>query len=336
MIWRCPNCRGELDASESRVSCSDCKSAYDVIDAIPDLRYPPHDAAAEADREDARRIVAASGDSTDEELVRAFFAPREGSDGWTTADTEARTRQTLVSPSRLSAELSGWLRPVTEQGSFLDLGCGLGGLLSAATSARKIAVGIDNRMTVLVVARRLIERNGGKALLACASAEQMPLADASLGGVVMYDVVEHVDNLELVLAEVSRVTKPGGVFACSTPNRFSIAPEPHVHVWGVGWLPRSLQAGYVRRVSGRSYQGTRLLSPSELARLVRRHTKFDPRLALPGIPDEEIAAFRGPKKVLGAIYNGLARLPLAKAVLLRVGAFFQLVAVRRGDASRSS
>ncbi|HVF40923.1 MAG TPA: methyltransferase domain-containing protein [Gemmatimonadaceae bacterium] len=328
MIWRCPGCHGELELIDSGLRCEMCGSHYDVVDGIPDLRHPPGSPDYTADRDEARRMVD-SGDRSPEKLVRAFFAAREGGDGWTATDTETRTRQTLISPARLQTELDGWLQPLLEQGAFLDLGCGLGGLLTAAARKKARGIGIDNRMTVLVVAKRLIESNGGEAVLACARAEAMPLADGVLGGVVMYDVIEHVDNLEQVLAEVSRVTGAGGMFACSTPNRFSIAPEPHVHLWGVGWLPRRFQAAYVKRVSGRSYEGTRLLSPGELSGLVRRNTEFDPQLELPQIPAEEMAVFKGPKKILGRIYNSLAHLPLSKPVLLRIGAFFQLVAVKR-------
>ena len=328
MIWCCPGCRGQLETTDSALICEICGTVYEVVDDIPDLRHPSGSPDYAADRDEERRMLD-SKDRSPERLVRSFFAAREVMDGWTEADTETRTRQTLISPARLRGELDGWLNDLLNQSTFLDLGCGLGGLLSAAATAKARGIGIDNRMTVLVVAKRLIESNGGEAVLACARAEAMPLANRSLGGVVMYDVVEHVDNLEQVLAEISRVTAAGGILACSTPNRFSIAPEPHVHLWGVGWLPRRLQAGYVKRVSGRSYEGTRLLSPGELASLVRRHTGFDPRLELPEIPAAEMAVFKGPKKILGRIYNALAHFPLSKPVLLRIGAFFQLVAVRR-------
>lgn len=295
---------------------------------------PARDTATRNDLADARKASAEANSKPAEELVCAFFAAREGSDGWTRPDTEARTRQSLAAPSRLRSEIDGWLDPVTRRPIFLDVGCGLGGLLSAASAAGKPGFGIDNRMSVLVVAKRLIEQGGGRATLACANAEAIPVADAALGGVVMYDVVEHVDRLERVLSEVSRVTETGGAFACSTPNRFSLAPEPHVHLWGVGWLPRKYQEAYVRMRSGRDYSGTRLLSPSELCRLLRRFTQFDAEMSVPPIPAAEIEASRGMRRVLARAYNSLAGMPLVRPVLLRIGPFFQLVGVKRAPAQR--
>jgi len=335
MIWRCPACRAQLAASDKSLECLGCAAMYEVIDGIPDLRYPPcADSFVRDDNSMARGIAADAAGKSDEELVRAFFSVREGTDGWSRHDTEVRTRQSLVAPLRLRVEIDGWLNTVTGQGTFLDLGCGLGGFLTAAGAAAKPGIGIDNRMSVLVVARRLIEREGGSAILACANAEALPLADAGIRGVVMYDVVEHVERLERVLSELSRVTAPGGAFACSTPNRFSIAPEPHVRVWGVGWLPRRYQNAYVKKRSGRDYSGTRLLSPSELGRLLRRHTQFDAELRVPPIPNDEVASSIGVRRAFARVYNLVAGISVARPMLLLIGPFFQLVAVKRAGSNR--
>ena len=89
-------------------------------------------------------------------------------------------------------------------------------------------------------------------------------------GAYAFDVIEHVGDPAAYLREIDRVTRTGGRLAIATPNRFSLAPEPHIGVWGVGWLPRTLQRRYAEWRSGKPYAFTRLMSTWEAARLLRR------------------------------------------------------------------
>ena len=92
MIWRCPACRGGLAGDSLSLRCTDCGEKYDVVDDIPDLRYPKAADGAN-DLAFARNILrTATGSGDGEDLVRAFFAIREGKDGWTEADTAFRSR----------------------------------------------------------------------------------------------------------------------------------------------------------------------------------------------------------------------------------------------------
>ncbi|HSK41339.1 MAG TPA: hypothetical protein VK943_16360, partial [Arenibaculum sp.] len=64
------------------------------------------------------------------------------------------------------------------------------------------------------------------------------------------------------------------------PNRFSaVSPEPHVHVWGLGFLPRPLMPVASRLLGRGGYVGKRLLSLRELRGLMAR-TLPDYRLAV--------------------------------------------------------
>jgi hypothetical protein len=144
----------------------------------------------------------------------------------------------------------------------------------------------------------------------------------------MYDVVEHVVGLPAALKEVDRVTRNGGAFACSTPNRFSLAPEPHVHVWGVGWLPVKFQDRYVRARTGKTYAGTRLLSPSELEIILVTNTRFKVRSTVPPIPPEGMSSGGAARRALSTLYNAMAGQPAFRRLMLRFGAFFQIVGVK--------
>jgi SAM-dependent methyltransferase len=103
--------------------------------------------------------------------------------------------------------------------------------------------------------------------LICANAEYLPLAKGAFGCVIANDLLEHVVDPAGVLAECRRVMAPGGHCYLAINNRYSLAPEPHVQVWGVGLLARGLQAPYVQATRGHSYRNVSLLSGCELRRL---------------------------------------------------------------------
>jgi len=304
---------------------------YETVAGIPDLRInAPSFIDCDEDRALARMLVADFSDEQLRDTIRHVFATVRGQSD---AGANRRTDQVIGAPQRLRREIVGWLDEATAEAPFLDLGCGPGMLITAAASAGRAGIGVDVSMVWLVVAQRLIRSYGGTPVLAAGFAESLPLADAAVRGVVSLDVIEHVGDQVAYLREIDRVTEPGGVLALSTPNRFSLAAEPHVHVWGVGWLPRAWQQRYAERRSGMSYAFCRLLSARELHRLLARHTKFCPGFRVPPIPDEEIAAAKPRRAMLSKAYNRLIGLKGARRAALAVGAFYQVVARKAGRAS---
>ena len=319
--WCCPRCRGSLAGDDASIRCASCDAAYDVIAGIPDLRIPtPAWVDFELDKAEARRLAALDA-LTAEELTREVFQARPH---WTEARVRFRTRQVIEGPARARRELATWLAPAARaQGPLLEIGCGTGGLL-AALPAGTAALGIDVSLAWLVVARRLLQEHGVGTPLAAAVAEALPLRDGSVGAIVALDVIEHVADLGPVLTEVDRVAAPGAVLACSTPTRFSLGAEPHVGVWGVGWLPRRFQRAYVRRRTGEDYKFVRLLSAREAVRLVKQHTGFDVTAEAPPIPMEELGRFGPRRALLGRTYNALSRVTGMRRVFLALGPFFRI------------
>lgn len=327
-LWRCLSCGGALlQLSPETVSCKDCEARYPAVGGIPDLRV--REGATfdvEADLEEARRFHFDYRDASLQAVMEKLCDRPENDD----AARAFRVRQILESPRKLRSQIDGWLRPcLAHDHLLLDIGCGSGALLAELAAQGYRAAGIDASMTMLVAGKRMIEAHGGSALLACAFAEALPLVDSSIGAITMYDSIEHVASVPLALAQASRALAPGGHLAISTPNRFSLAAEPHVFVWGVGWLPRSLQVGYVRWRNGQDYRGTQLLSCAEMARLLRLHSDLVFDIRAPQVPEVEIESFPWRRAALARLYNGLARLRGAQWALLAVGPFFQVMAQRR-------
>jgi 2-polyprenyl-3-methyl-5-hydroxy-6-metoxy-1,4-benzoquinol methylase len=335
-VWCCPACRGSLIATahDVRLQCEGCSQEFWVAGGIPDLRlHRPAWLDVDEDREAAARLDRDFGSRSLEAMVRAVF---EAQPGRSQQQIDMRTKQVLVAPNRLATQLDGWLRGVTQKPGFLDLGCGPGMLLAAAAERGVSGLGIDVSLAWLVVARKMIRQHGGEPTLCAAFAEALPLRDSQVPGIVSLDVIEHVADQVKYLAEIDRIASDGAMVALATPNRFSLTAEPHVHVWGVGWMPTRFQARYVRARTGRAYEFVRLLSVPGLSMLLSRHTRFDGRFVVPQVPDDEIEGMHARRARLARLYNRLADAPLLRWPLLGVGPFFRYTGTARalGDRSR--
>jgi SAM-dependent methyltransferase len=332
MLWVCPVCRGGLLEGEESCRCSTCDRVYQIVDGIPDLRLP---GSAWIDYEDDRRramelVGAVPGDDV-ETAVRFVFARREG---WSPQRIETHVRRVVAAPARLRTELTEWLEPFSSREPRLDLGCGPGMLLAAAAAEGCQGIGVDVSLEWLVVAKRMISAVGGTPVLAAALAEHLPLATAAIGSIAMLDVIEHVADPVPVVRELDRVLAPTGFLAMATPNRFSLSAEPHVGIWGVGWLPRRLQAPYVRRRTGAPYSYVRLLSARELNRLFRLQTSIEVRTEAASVPLGEIAQFPLWRGQLALLYNRLLGLRPAAAILRSLGPLLHVSGRRSASNSR--
>lgn len=323
-FWRCPRCRAELDGESDWVACASCGRRYEVVAGIPDLRVvPPAWCDAESDVALARHIDESVAPDDFEGALRLFFKDREPS------VMEHHVHMNLTMLDRLAPQIDGWLAPVLAvDGVVLDVGCGMGGFAAAASRAGCDVAAVDASLAHLVFAGRFIRASGGTARLACATGEQLPVADDSVGAVTLIDVIEHVDNRHAVAREVDRVASSSAVVAVVTPNRYSLAAEPHIHIWGVGVLPRALQNRYAR-LRGHSYEHTDLLSYRELRDLFGRHSSlrlraFDSAL----IPAEEIVLFSPRKKLLATVYNWLRSHRLTEAGLRYVAPSYDAIFTR--------
>lgn len=130
-----------------------------------------------------------------------------------------RTLKNMV-PGRL-----GWFDThVDWQGKdVLDLGCA-GGFMAEALDDRGARVtGIDPAKDAIAAASAHADLTGREIRYDVGVGEALPYADASFDAVVCVDVLEHVQSLPQVIAEVTRVLRPGGLFLFDTINRNPIA-----------------------------------------------------------------------------------------------------------------
>jgi 2-polyprenyl-6-hydroxyphenyl methylase/3-demethylubiquinone-9 3-methyltransferase len=123
----------------------------------------------------------------------------------------------------------------------LDVGAG-GGLLSGSLSAAGFdVVGVDASAPSLEVAREhTTPRGGGWAPeFVCGNAMLLPFADESFDAAVCSSVLEHVASPAVLIDEVARVLRPGGVLCFDTPNRTWYAWLTLISIGeNIGWTAR--------------------------------------------------------------------------------------------------
>lgn len=143
-------------------------------------------------------------------------------DRWWDEDAPLHSLRLMVNPARVP-----YFRAVIEQGLRRDpagltvLEVGSGGGLLAEEFAR-----MGCRVTGVDPSAGSVEAAGAHAAAAdldityvVARGEELPFRDASFDLVLCCDVLEHVDDVERVLAEGARVLRAGGAYLYDTVNR---------------------------------------------------------------------------------------------------------------------
>jgi ubiquinone/menaquinone biosynthesis C-methylase UbiE len=105
---------------------------------------------------------------------------------------------------------------------ILDVGCGLGDFAAALVEHGAQAIGCDVAEEAL---RRARARHPGIEFVR--SGEELPFADGSFDAAWAGEVLEHVQDVLGLLAEVQRVLRPQGWLIVSTPDH---GPAKRLHL----------------------------------------------------------------------------------------------------------
>ncbi|MBN1887497.1 MAG: methyltransferase domain-containing protein [Thermoflexales bacterium] len=161
--------------------------------------------------------------------------------------------------------------------SWLDVGCGRGGIVELLGEQVGLCAGIDPDPA------SLREHRAGLVRLSAAYLERLPFASGSFEMVTCSWVLEHLPDPPLALAEVARVLRPGGHFVFLTPNALN----------SITWLnrlaPARAQRALVRRLYQRDESDTfevhyRANTPARLDGLLRECGLQCVEMALVGDP----------------------------------------------------
>ncbi len=182
------------------------------------------------------------------------------------------------------------LRVSPHSSRALDVGCG-GGLLAEEIARMGFAVtGVDPSAASIETAKAHADESGLRIDYRIGTGDDLKFDDESFHAVFCCDTLEHILAWDVVIGEISRVLKNGGVFFFDTINRtfasklrsILIAQEwkwtrfapPDTHVWEMFITPDELTASLERHglevggIAGTAEKG----NPIQAFRLIRQYS----------------------------------------------------------------
>lgn len=183
----------------------------------------------------------------------------------------------------------------------LGLGCA-GGFMAEALAARGATVtGIDPAADAVEAARRHARDGGLRIAYDVGVGEALPYGAAAFDAVVCVDELEHVADMNKVLAEAARVLRPGGLFLFDTINRNPLARLATI----------TLAENVLRLLPRGTHDPALFIKPRELRSALQRAglapgsiTGLGPR----GL-DRRFDLTFGPLPLTAILYMGLVRKP---------------------------
>ena len=138
---------------------------------------------------------------------------------------------------------------------ILDLGSGMGGTSVALALEGAFPLAYEYNQAYCEIIRLRAARYTLDLPVLNGAGEALPFADNSFDLAICWDVLEHVQNPDLLIAELARVIRPGGRVLITAINRFAWR-DPHYHMPLLNWLPRSIaEAIIAQRGRGKQQAG---------------------------------------------------------------------------------
>jgi len=320
----CPICKGSLSPRREELFCPQCQKGYPIVLGIPDLRlYEDPLIPLQDDYRKGEKLQTQAEKISFAELVRFYWSLPTYPP--TPPDLKERfIRHVLTDEDRIE----GYKNKIGRGAAFLEVGCGTAALVKVAQARFDFAVGCDVAFRWLVVARKRLQEAGLPVNLVCCCADYLPFPEGFFDSVANVSLLEHVADAAAVINECGRVTKQSGRIFVWTTNRFSLAPEPHVRVWGVGFLPRRWMPAYVKWRRGLAYEKKHLLSCFALRRFFSIAGFDSTSFSLPVITAADWENLRGLERLGARLFSWAAKIPLLRSVLLLASPVIQVVAGR--------
>lgn len=127
----------------------------------------------------------------------------------------------------------------------VDIGCGSGGICANMAPSFKQMYGVDPEPW-----ERWQEHTSEFPTLSFLgeSIENLSLLDDSVDVVICNQVYEHVPSPAVLIAQIFRILRPGGICYFAGPNLL-YPIEPHVHWPFIHWIPRRLALAILRSLA---------------------------------------------------------------------------------------
>ncbi len=143
-----------------------------------------------------------------------------------------------------------WVNRLTPRvgagGRWLDIGCSAGFVLAAAEEAGFEAFGVELEPAAVAFGQQEL----GLANIVCGTFDAQAYPDQFFDVISLYDVIEHVPDLQRTVAKLARVVKPGGLIEIRTPDLAhwrtprdlaqwkEIKPSEHLYYFSAATLTR--------------------------------------------------------------------------------------------------
>ncbi len=329
----CPLCKGPLSITKTRDAyyCRSCERGYSLQGGIPDFRvYPDPYLSFEEDHKRTEIMLEALNRYEFKELLEYY---------WTFSDiTPVALRPKFIRNAILGEQRARHVVNLLEKQSsqqrgakqqVLEVGSGTGNFLALATQHYDQVIGTDIAMRWLHVSRRrFMDLDLPVPPLVCCCAEYLPFPDSSFDLVIASSTLEFVRGREETLAECARALKSSGSLHLNTVNRFSLAINPYVYLWGVGFLPERLQARYVKWRIGSNYEPIKLFSLPALMKAAKKHFRSVVFL-LPEVDSSSLKQFSRATRLQAQAYRVIKKLPVFKTLLKWVAPSWDVILKER-------
>jgi ubiquinone/menaquinone biosynthesis C-methylase UbiE len=323
----CPRCSAQVSATDESYFCGVCKGEFPVVCGIPDFRvFADPYIGIEEDREKAQYLFEKAQTLSFRELVEHYvrIAPEvppsmaQGYARWIVSDAPAERAITMLENLRAR----GILR--LKSGAVLEVGAGLGPFVAPLAESYARVVQSDIALRWLVLARKGASELGIRAEWVCCCAEALPFAANTFDVVVGASVLEHVRDAETFLSQCVRILNKDGVCVFWTPNRWSMRPDPHMGVFGLGLSPVTAKSEVAAPVRGLPFDKARTRGYAEWTRTLLEAGFRRVEFALPDPPP----GMTGVRAAVAALHRFVKAQRLSRAVLLLMGPGFEIVAFK--------
>jgi SAM-dependent methyltransferase len=204
----CPVCHGALAAHDDGLRCLGCSSNYSIEDGLA-LLVPPGEPVARYAPAPKRSRDGLRGSAVYDLARRAYQAALG-------LDAALHVRTPLDPDYHLRRFRSAW-EGASGPRVVLDVGAG-------SAPYRSLIARPDDEYWVLEVEASAL-RAGDELHRVVGDVHHLPFASGSVDLVLLSEVLEHLHDPALALAECARALRPGGLLVLTTPQYW------HVHGW---------------------------------------------------------------------------------------------------------
>ena len=157
-------------------------------------------------------------------VIRHVAAPLARDTGWYIRETQAFfALRAAIWDRKFGADLPAYAAAIAEAGLprggvVADVGCGTGRALAAlrgAVGPRGTVLAVDLTLEMLAAAAAA---GGARAALLAADARRLPLGGATVNAVFAAGLINHLPDAGAGLAELARITRPGGRLVLFHPS----------------------------------------------------------------------------------------------------------------------